>query len=131
MPCILSPQKPSTKLVAFYQDKQVTDQVSVMNGEEIVLRCSDIGKYRLEGSQRRRCVGGHFDGQETRCVGLNQMLDYKIDQPPTILFRHQDGPIAQSNIGELIVFPGSAQKTLLCYPKSLFQELLFTWSACF
>ena len=38
------------------------------------------GKYRLEGSQRRRCVGGHFDGEETRCVGLNQKYDYKIDQ---------------------------------------------------
>ena len=35
------------------------------------------------------------------------MYDYKIDKPPTILFRHQDGPIAQSNIGELIVFPGA------------------------
>ena len=81
--------------------------MTVITGEDVVLRCSDVGKYKLEGSQRRRCVGGHFDGQETRCVGLNQMLDYKIDQPPTILFRHQDGPIAQSNIGELIVFPGT------------------------
>ena len=46
-------------------------------GEVIDMRCVDIGKYRLEGSQRRRCVGGHFDGLETRCVGLNQMYDYK------------------------------------------------------
>ena len=45
------------------------------------------GKYRLEGSQRRRCVGGHFDGEETRCVGLNQKYDYKIDQVIDIMRR--------------------------------------------
>ena len=45
------------------------------------------GKYRLEGSQRRRCVGGHFDGEETRCVGLNQKYDYKIDQVIDIMSR--------------------------------------------
>ena len=28
-------------------------------------------------------------------------------QPPTILFRHRDGPIAQSNRGELVVAPGA------------------------
>ena len=59
------------------------------------------------GPQRRRCVGGHFDGLGTKCVGLNQAYDYKLDKPPTILFRHDGGPIAQSNLGELVVFPGT------------------------
>ena len=35
------------------------------------------------------------------------MYDYKIDKPPTVLFRHKDGPIAQSNTGELVVHPGT------------------------
>ena len=52
-------------------------------------------------------MGGHFSGEVSRCVGLNQEHDYKLDQPPTILFRHKDGPIAQSNMGELIVYPGT------------------------
>ena len=30
-----------------------------------------------------------------------------VEKPPTILFRHQLGPIAQSNDGTLIVYPGS------------------------
>lgn len=30
-----------------------------------------------------------------------------VEKNPTILFRHQDGPIAQSNDGKLIVFPGT------------------------
>lgn len=30
-----------------------------------------------------------------------------MDKPPTILFRHQLGPIAQSNDGRLIVYPGT------------------------
>lgn len=29
-----------------------------------------------------------------------------MDKPPTVLFRHQLGPIAQSNDGKLIVYPG-------------------------
>ena len=107
MPCILDPLPEASRLVMFYKDKEVVDQVEVPAGEDITVRCSDIGKYRLEGPQRRRCVGGHFDGRETRCVGLNQMYDYKIDQPPTVLFRHKGGPIAQSNTGELLVFPGT------------------------
>ena len=107
MPCILDPLPEASRLVMFYKDKEVVDQVEVPAGEDITVRCSDIGKYRLEGPQRRRCVGGHFDGRETRCVGLNQMYDYKIDKPPTVLFRHKGGPIAQSNTGELLVFPGT------------------------
>ena len=30
-----------------------------------------------------------------------------MEKPPTILFRHQLGPIAQSNEGKLIVYPGT------------------------
>jgi len=37
------------KLVAFYQDLQVTKELSIPAGGELVLRCSDIGKYRMEG----------------------------------------------------------------------------------
>lgn len=29
-----------------------------------------------------------------------------VEKPPTILFRHRLGPIAQSNDGRLIVYPG-------------------------
>lgn len=30
-----------------------------------------------------------------------------MEKAPTILFRHQNGPIAQSNDGKLIVYPGT------------------------
>ena len=30
-----------------------------------------------------------------------------VEKPPTILFRHQLGPIAQSNDGKLVVYPGT------------------------
>lgn len=32
---------------------------------------------------------------------------FLVEKPPTILFRHQNGPIAQSNDGKLIVYPGT------------------------
>lgn len=34
-------------------------------------------------------------------------LFFIVEKPPTILFRHQLGPIAQSNDGRLIVYPGT------------------------
>ena len=48
MPCILDPLPEESRLVMFYQDKEVVDQVEVPAGEDITVRCSDIGKYRLE-----------------------------------------------------------------------------------
>lgn len=32
---------------------------------------------------------------------------FLVEKAPTILFRHQNGPIAQSNDGRLIVYPGT------------------------
>ena len=42
----------------------------------------------------------------TLCL-LPLSVAYLVEKPPTILFRHQMGPIAQSNDGKLIVYPGS------------------------
>lgn len=61
----------------------------------------------LEGSDSRRCVGGSWDGEDPICVGLSQHHDYSTEMPPTILFRHENGAIAQSNQGELVVVPGT------------------------
>lgn len=52
-------------------------------------------------------MGGDWDGTKPACYGLNQANDYSMAKAPTILFRHQLGPIAQSNDGKLIVFPGT------------------------
>ena len=61
----------------------------------------------LQGSFRRRCVGGHWDGSRPVCVGLSQQFNYSTEKPPTILFRHTNGQIAQSNDGQLVVTPGT------------------------
>lgn len=59
------------------------------------------------GPSERRCMGGEWDGPKPTCVGLNQENDFSMELPPTILFRHNLGPIAQSNDGKLIVYPGT------------------------
>lgn len=35
------------------------------------------------------------------------VLSPTVDKPPTILFRHKNGPIAQTNDGRLLVYPGT------------------------
>ena len=61
----------------------------------------------MEGSSTRRCIGGSWDGEDPICVGLSQHHDYSTKKPPTILFRHEKGAIAQSNHGELVIVPGT------------------------
>ncbi len=56
----------------------------------------------MEGSRRRRCIGGEFDGNEPECIGLNQIQEFDVDSPPTVLFRFKSGYIAQSNDGQLV-----------------------------
>ena len=67
----------------------------------------NLGKYMIKGSIRRRCIGGKWDGLQPKCIGLNQHYDYSPSMPPTILFRHKSGQIAQSNDGKLVVEPGT------------------------
>ncbi|XP_045762822.1 uncharacterized protein LOC123865673 [Maniola jurtina] len=94
-------------VVSFFNDLEITETVDFPPGSVIVSRCSDIGKYAITGSQVRRCVGGSWDGVKPTCFGLNQENDYAMEKPPTILFRYSEGPIAQTNDGKLLVYPGT------------------------
>ena len=94
------------EVVAFLDDKEVDDKSKIRVGDLITFRCSDIGKFKFVGSNKRKCVGGRFDGIEPLCKGLNQNYEYARGKPPTILFRYE-GSITQSNDGKLLVFPGT------------------------
>lgn len=96
-------------VVSFFNDQQITeDLVEFPSGSVLVSRCVDIGKYAFNGVNVRKCVNGKWSPpQKPVCFGLNQENDYALEKPPTILFRHQLGPIAQSNEGKLIVYPGT------------------------
>ncbi|CAH2056897.1 unnamed protein product, partial [Iphiclides podalirius] len=94
-------------VVSFFNDLEITETVDFPPGTLIISRCSDIGKYAMTGSQSRKCIGGTWDGVKPTCFGLNQENDYAMEKPPTILFRHSQGPIAQTNDGKLLVYPGT------------------------
>ncbi|XP_063369637.1 uncharacterized protein LOC134657962 [Cydia amplana] len=93
-------------VVSFFNDLEITETVDFPAGSVIVSRCSDIGKYAMTGSQTRKCMGSTWDGTKPTCFGLNQENDYAMEKPPTILFRYSGGPIAQTNDGKLLVYPG-------------------------
>ncbi|ERL92458.1 hypothetical protein D910_09772, partial [Dendroctonus ponderosae] len=104
--CVFRNQEPN--VISFYNDQQIREAiVDFPAGAILVSRCVDIGKYAMAGPRRRRCMGGEWDGPKPACFGLNQENDYSMEKPPTILFRHEKGPIAQSNDGKLIVYPGT------------------------
>ncbi|KAF4525716.1 hypothetical protein B566_EDAN011893 [Ephemera danica] len=109
MSCTFRNTEPN--LIYFFNDQPITEEmVEFPPGTELEARCTDIGKYSMTGSNRRVCQGGEWDGHKPHkpaCFGLNQENDYALEKPPTILFRHQLGPIAQSNDGKLIVSPGT------------------------
>ncbi|XP_043209139.1 sushi, von Willebrand factor type A, EGF and pentraxin domain-containing protein 1-like isoform X2 [Amphibalanus amphitrite] len=95
-------------VMTFFQDQPVLEKkVEFPPGTKLTFRCDDIGKFAMIGSNQRTCVRGDWDGARPICFGLNQMNDYALEKPPTILFRHKSGPIAQSNDGKLIVYPGA------------------------
>ncbi|RWS13910.1 Sushi: von Willebrand factor type A: EGF and pentraxin domain-containing protein 1-like protein, partial [Dinothrombium tinctorium] len=105
--CYYSPE--TTKghnVLAFFQDKLLEEYEEFPPSTVLLFRCVDIGKYTLIGSTRRKCTLGDWDGVRPTCYGLSQEHDYALEKAPTILFRHQLGPIAQSNDGKLIVYPG-------------------------
>ncbi|KAK7593077.1 hypothetical protein V9T40_007829 [Parthenolecanium corni] len=104
--CVYRNTEPNVS--TFHDDNLITDDVSEYeSGTVLTFRCVDIGKYAMEGSNHRRCVNGEWDGEKPSCFGLNQENAYALEKPPTILFRHEQGPIAQSTDGKLIVYPGT------------------------
>ncbi|XP_071532550.1 LOW QUALITY PROTEIN: sushi, von Willebrand factor type A, EGF and pentraxin domain-containing protein 1-like [Panulirus ornatus] len=101
-------RKSEPNVVTFYDDKELTEEVMEFTpGAQLVSRCVDIGKFALIGDTQRRCIDGVWTGDKPACVGLNQENDYSVDKAPTILFRNERGPMAQSNDGKLVVYPGT------------------------
>ncbi|OXA56007.1 sushi, von Willebrand factor type A, EGF and pentraxin domain-containing protein 1 isoform X2 [Folsomia candida] len=95
-------------VVTFYDDQMIIDDnKEYPHGTIVTSRCVDIGKFRLEGAVRRKCLSGQWMGITPRCEGLSQYQDYSLDKAPTILFRYSGGSIVQSTDGNLIVYPGT------------------------
>ncbi|XP_022647775.1 sushi, von Willebrand factor type A, EGF and pentraxin domain-containing protein 1-like isoform X2 [Varroa destructor] len=107
MSCYYQPSE--QHLLAFDGDLPLaTDEVHEFTpGSLLTFRCADIGKYALIGSGSRTCEYGEWTGVKSSCIGLSQEHDYALEKPPTILFRHSMGPVAQSTDGKLIVWEGT------------------------
>jgi hypothetical protein len=44
----------------------------------------DVGKFRLEGAVRRKCLSGQWMGLSSKCEGLSQVHDYAREFPLSV-----------------------------------------------
>uniref|UniRef100_A0A336LXT8 CSON007528 protein n=1 Tax=Culicoides sonorensis TaxID=179676 RepID=A0A336LXT8_CULSO len=92
--CIFRNNEPH--IISFYNDLEIREEYVEFPPDSIIItRCVDIGKYAMIGSSERKCIKSKWTGSKPHCIGLNQENDYAMEKAPTILFRHQNGPIAQ------------------------------------
>lgn len=127
--CLLNIIDPN--VFVFVGDVRIEANSTLAHGTKITVRCRDIGRYKLVGPRERECVNGMWNKVEPVCMGLSQEYNYScmlnivgfnfffgkinhlfalfspVEKAPTILFRNQLGPIAQSPDGKLIVYPGT------------------------
>lgn len=108
-PCVYPSTGKSSgaNLLAFSGDTLIQSPTQFTSGSTIHFRCVDIGKYELNGASELTCTDGKWTDDEPNCEGLSQEFDYALEKSPTILFRHSNGPIAQSTTGTLVVAPGT------------------------
>ncbi|KAI2803698.1 hypothetical protein BLOT_007833 [Blomia tropicalis] len=108
--CLFRSNDPNVWIFDSSNQKQIANWSQPLPHDTMIyIRCRDIGKYRLTGPKESVCRNGRWtnDDVEPKCDALNQDFDYDPEKPPTIIFKYQHGPIAQTGNGKLLVYPGT------------------------
>nr|XP_050857993.1 locomotion-related protein Hikaru genki isoform X2 [Vespula vulgaris] len=120
-------------LIVTYKNITVSvDKITVPHGERVMVRCRELGKYKLIGDPSLHCRNATWNGKLPSCVPTTAISNYTDpeDVPPTIVFGLPAGSAAIEPTGTLAVFPGS-----ILHLECLFARRLgnpeWTWTSTF
>ncbi|XP_033223467.1 locomotion-related protein Hikaru genki [Belonocnema kinseyi] len=118
-------------LIVTYKNITISvDKITVPHAERIIVRCRELGRYKLIGDPLLHCRNGVWNGTLPSCIPTTAISNYTEDVPPTILFGLPAGSASIEPSGALSVFPGS-----ILHLECLFSRKLgnpeWTWTSTF
>ncbi|XP_046387287.1 locomotion-related protein Hikaru genki-like isoform X2 [Ischnura elegans] len=77
------------------------------HGAQIIVRCKELGVYKLLGESALECRNGAWSSRLPACVPTTLLTNYSEGSPPTVLVRIPSGSASAEPSGDLAVFPGT------------------------
>ncbi|XP_074100679.1 locomotion-related protein hikaru genki [Cotesia typhae] len=106
------------------------DKITIPHSERVIVRCRELGRYKLVGDPFLQCRNGEWNNKPPSCLPTTSISNYSENAPPTILFGLPTGSAAIEPSGALAVFPGS-----ILHLECLFARQLgnpeWTWTSTF
>ncbi|XP_043522796.1 locomotion-related protein Hikaru genki [Frieseomelitta varia] len=118
-------------LIVTYKNITISvDKITVPHGEQVTVRCRELGRYKLVGDSLLHCRNASWSGKLPSCTPTTAISNYTEDVPPTIVFGLPAGSATVEPSGALAVFPGS-----ILHLECLFARKLgnpeWTWTSTF
>ncbi|PNF36286.1 hypothetical protein B7P43_G05854 [Cryptotermes secundus] len=107
-----------------------TDRLTFPHGAMVLVRCRELGVYKLLGESSLQCQNGVWTHRPPACIPTTMLTNFTEDSPPTVLIKIPSGSASVEPSGDLAVFPGS-----ILHLECLFSRKLgnpeWTWTSTF
>ncbi|XP_023704995.2 locomotion-related protein Hikaru genki [Cryptotermes secundus] len=118
-------------LVVTYRNVTITtDRLTFPHGAMVLVRCRELGVYKLLGESSLQCQNGVWTHRPPACIPTTMLTNFTEDSPPTVLIKIPSGSASVEPSGDLAVFPGS-----ILHLECLFSRKLgnpeWTWTSTF
>ncbi|XP_065340544.1 locomotion-related protein Hikaru genki-like [Cloeon dipterum] len=120
------------QLLVTYQNVSIeTDSKKVFpHGVEVMVRCREVGSYKLLGESVLECQNGVWSHPLPICIPTTTLTNFSDESPPTLLIKVPTGSSAVEPRGELAVFPGSIVHLECAFSRKLGNPE-WTWTSKF
>ncbi|XP_067012252.1 locomotion-related protein Hikaru genki [Anabrus simplex] len=121
---------PAHLVVTYHNVSIQPGRVSFPHGATVLLRCREIGVYKLLGDSALQCQNGAWSTRIPACIPTTMLTNFTEDAPPTVLVKIPSGSASVEPSGDLAVFPGT-----ILHLECLFSRRLgnpeWTWTSTF
>ncbi|CAB3362217.1 Hypothetical predicted protein [Cloeon dipterum] len=120
------------QLLVTYQNVSIeTDSKKVFpHGVEVMVRCREVGSYKLLGESVLECQNGVWSHPLPICIPTTTLTNFSDESPPTLMIKVPTGSSAVEPRGELAVFPGSIVHLECAFSRKLGNPE-WTWTSKF